>query len=91
MTHDHDRPDTADMRASLATTRAILDGAAPGTAHQAAAAGTCAACTAIAGISFVITATSTMAGDTVFVSEPTRRALLAAVKAAEDELRGMSN
>ena len=29
--HDHDRPDTADMRAALATTRAILDGADHGT------------------------------------------------------------
>ena len=46
MTHDHDRPDTADMRAALATARAILDGASHGTTHQAAEGGSCAACAA---------------------------------------------
>lgn len=89
--HDHARPDTADMRASLAAARAILDGASHATAHQAAQTGTCPACTAIAGISFVIATASTLAGDKVFVSEPVRQAMLAAVDAAEAELRAAGN
>jgi hypothetical protein len=89
--HDPARPGVADMPASLAAARAILDGSEPGTAHQAAETGTCPACVAVAGISFMITTVSTMAGDTMFVSERTRLALLAAVQAAEDELRGSGN
>ena len=89
--HDHDRPDTADMRAALATARAILDGASHGTTHQAAEGGSCAACTAAAGISFGITMASTVAGDTGFVSEPVRQAMLDMVGAAEAELRGSAN
>ena len=88
--HDHDRPDTADMRAALATTRAILNGA-DHDAHQAAESGSCAACTAMAGISYGTTLASTMAGDTGFMSEPVRLALLAAVDATEAELRGSAN
>ena len=89
--HEHARPDITDMRAALGTARAILDGADHGTAHEAAAAGSCPECTAIAGISFVITAVSTMLGDKAFVSEGTRRALLAAVEAADLELRAGPN
>ena len=91
MTHDHDRPDTADMRAALATTRAILNGA-DDTAHQAAATGgSCPACTAAAADPFGITCASTMAGDQSFTSEPVRLALLAMVDAAEQELGAASN
>ena len=90
--HDHDpRPDTADMRAALATTRAALNGADHGTTHQAAEGGTCPVCVAVAGISFGITMASTVAGDPMFVSEPVRLALLAMVDAAEQELGGASN
>ena len=89
--NDHARPGTADMRAALATARAILDGADHGTTHQAAESGSCAACTAAAGISFGITMASTVAGDTGFVSEPVRADLLALVDAAEAELRGSAN
>ncbi len=91
MTHDHDRPDTADMRAALATARAILDGADHGATHQAAEGGSCAACVAVAGIAYGTTLASTMAGDTGFMSEPVRLALLAAVDATEAELRGSAN
>ena len=84
--HDHARPDTADMRAALGTARAILDGADHRTVHEAAmTAGACPACVAAAGISFVITAVSTLVGDQAFVSEGTRRVLLAAVDAADTE------
>lgn len=90
--HDHASPDITDMRAALGTARAILDGADHRTVHRAAmAAGACPACVAAAGISFMISATSTWAGDTIGVSEETRRVLLAAVDAAEDELRSAGN
>lgn len=91
MTHDHTRPDTADMKAALGTARAILDGADHDTAHQAAGAGSCPACTAAAGIAFGITLASTLAGDKTFVSEQTRARLLAAVDAAEQELGSAPN
>ena len=91
MTHDHARPDTADMRAVLATTRAILsDGADHGTTHQAAESGSARPVSPWPG-SLGITLASTMAGDTGFTSEPVRLAMLAAVDAAEAELGGASN
>lgn len=89
--HDHARPDLTDMRAVLVTARAILDGADHGTAHQAAETGACPACVAVAGISFGITLASTVGGDKAFVSEPLRRAMLAAVDAAQAELDGAQN
>jgi hypothetical protein len=88
--HDHARPDTADMRAALVVARAILDGA-DDTARQAAGSGSCPACTAVAGISYGITMGSTLAGDTGFVSEPVRLAMLAMIDATEAELRGSAN
>jgi hypothetical protein len=88
--HDHDRPGVADMRAALLVTRAILVGA-DDTAHTAAGGGSCPACTVMAGISYMITAYSTAAGDTAFVSEPVRQQLLAAVDATRRELDSGSN
>ena len=90
MTHDH-RPGSGEQRAALATARAILDGADHGTAHQAAESGTCPACVAVAGISFMVTVVSTLAGDKAFVSERSRRAMLAAVQAAQRELDSAPN
>jgi hypothetical protein len=86
----HTRPGLDDMRASLAVARAVLL-ADDQTAHAAAAAGTCPACTVMAGVSFGITLGSIMAGDPAFVSEPVRGAMLAAVDAAEIELRSAPN
>ena len=63
------------------STRVILDGADLTTAHEAAEGGSCPACVAVAGISFGITLASTVAGDTAFMTEPLRLALLAAVDA----------
>jgi hypothetical protein len=88
--HDHARPDTADMRAALAAARAILTGDDQA-AHAAAGSGSCPQCTARAGISFGIALASTLAGDKPFVSEPTRRAMLAAVDAAQRELDAAPN
>ena len=89
--HDHDRPGIADMKTALLVTRVILDGADLKTAHEAAARGSCPVCVAVAGISFGITLASTVAGDTAFVNEPLRLALLAAVDAAERDLDSGSN
>jgi len=82
--HDHARPDTDDMLASLDVARAVLlgDDAA---AHAAAATGTCPACTTIAATSFGITLASTLLGET-FLTDRTRRAMLAAVEAARREI-----
>jgi hypothetical protein len=88
--HEHARPGLDDMRAALATARAILLGDDPG-AHAAAGSGSCPACTAMAGISFGITLGSIALGDAAFVSEPVRGAMLAAVDAAEAELRAAPN
>jgi hypothetical protein len=88
--HEHARPDLADMRASLAVARAILLGDDPG-AHAAASAGSCPACTAMAGISFGITLASTFAGDKTLVSEPIRLAMLDAIASTEGELRAAPN
>ena len=90
MADEHTHPDRADMRAALAVTRGILEGA-DGAAHEAAGSGSCEACTAMAGISWVISFASTLAGDTAFVSEPVRLALLDAVDASEAELRAAGN
>jgi hypothetical protein len=91
--HDHDhRP--AVQRAVLAAARSLLDGnrdAAHDTAEQAGWAGACPACTTVAGISFGIALASTLAGDQVLVSEPVRQAILAAITAAEGEMRASGN
>jgi hypothetical protein len=89
--HDHDRPGIADMKTALGTFRVVLDSADLKTAHEAAARGSCPVCVAVAGISFGITLASTVAGDTAFVNEPLRLALLAAVDAAERDLDSGSN
>jgi hypothetical protein len=90
--HDHARPDLAAQQTALHVARAILDGADLKTAHEAATGGgSCPACVAVAGISFGITLASTLAGDKTFTSEPVRGALLAAVDAAERELRAAPN
>jgi hypothetical protein len=91
MTCDPTRPDVSAQRAALVVARAILTGA-DADAHAAAdAGGSCPACVAVAGISFGITLASTLAGDKTFVSEPLARAALAAVQAAEAELRAAGN
>lgn len=88
--HEHARPGLDDMRAALRVVRAQLTGDDPA-AHAAAAAGTCPACTTLAATSFGITLGSIALGDAAFVSEPVRGAMLAAVDAAEAELRAAPN
>jgi hypothetical protein len=88
--HEH-RPGLADQRAVLATARLILTGADHGTAHAAAATGTCPACTAVAGISFGISLAATLAGEQIGVSQELASAMLAAVDAAEGAVRSAGN
>jgi hypothetical protein len=87
---DNHRPSPADMRAVLATARAILL-AEDEAAHDAASAGTCAACTTMAAVSFGFALASTMAGEKTGVSPQLARVMLAAVNAAEAELRGSAS
>lgn len=88
--HDHARPDLADQWAAVRIARAMLTGDDPA-AHDAASAGTCPACTTLAATSFGIMLASRAYGDTALVSEPSLRAMLAAVDAAETELRAAGN
>jgi hypothetical protein len=81
MTHD---PSVADLRATLATARAVL-AADPGAAHDAAATGSCAACTVIASIQFGYTLAVELAG-AGFVTGPLRDRLQAAIDTAQAEL-----
>jgi hypothetical protein len=89
--HDHARPSIADQRAALTACRALVIGA-DADAHEAAdAGGSCAACVALAGISYVCTVVSTLLGDEMFLSERTRSVILAAIDGTEDELRSAGN
>ena len=65
----HARPDLADMKTALGLARVILDSADLKTAHEAAEAGSCPACVAVAAMSFGITLASEVGGDSGFVSE----------------------
>ncbi len=95
--HDH-RPGIADQRAALATFRAILLADDPG-AHDAAATGTCPACTTAAAASFGIAAAETIAAGllgklapgTVLDVRPIRAAILDVIDRAETELRSAGN
>jgi hypothetical protein len=95
--HDH-RPGTADQRAALATWRAILLADEPA-AHDAAARGTCPACTVIAAASFGIAAaeqlasglTAKLAPGAVLDAGPFRAAILATIAETERELRAAGN
>ena len=95
--HDH-RPGIADQRAALATFRAILLADDPG-AHDAAATGTCPACTTIAAASFGIAAAEQLAAGLVgklapgaaFDAGPFRAAILDTIAQTERELRSSGN
>jgi hypothetical protein len=78
------------MRAALATARAILTGDDPA-AHQTAASGACTACTTVAALSFGFNLTATLAGEQVGLSRQLASTMLAAVQAAEADLRAAGN
>ena len=91
MTCDHARPGAAEQRAALAMARAILGGADPAAVRQAAGDRACPACTTVAGISLGVNLAAMLAGLKLGPSPELARVMLAAVDAAEAELRGMSN
>jgi hypothetical protein len=80
------RPSPADLRAVLAAARHILL-AEDGAAHDAIEGADCAGCVATAAISFGFALIATFEGEPIGVSEPLRLRLLAAVDAAEGDLR----
>ncbi len=87
---DHARPGLADQRAVLATARAVLDGD-PGTAHHAAGSGSCQACTVIAAMQLGYALVAQFTGERMFVSEPLRLKLAAAIDATRAELDSAGN
>ena len=90
--HDPSRPDLSAQRAVLATVRAVLDGADPKTAHEAAAVYEveCPACATVAAVSFGIMLAQELAG-AGFVNGPLRPRLLAVVDAAQADLESGLN
>ena len=89
--HDHARPDLTDQWAVLAVARVLLTTTDADAAHDAASAGSCPACTVVAAVQWGFALSAAMATAEPFLSERLARAALAAVDAAEAELRGMSN
>lgn len=87
---DHDRPSRADQQAVLATARAIL-GSDPAAAHQAAGTGSCQACTVIAAMQLGYALVAEFLGERMFVSEPLRLKLAAAIDATQAELDSSAN
>lgn len=90
MTHDHDRPSLADQRAVLATARAVL-ASDPPAAHDAAGSGSCQACTVIAAMQLGYALVAQFTGERMFVSEPLRLKLAAAIDATQAELDSSAN
>ena len=85
MTCDRYRPGIPDQRAVLAAYRAVLHGDNDA-ARQAAAAGTCPACTTVAAVSFALTIAQELAG-AGFVNGPLAPWLLGVITETEAELR----
>ncbi len=90
VTCDHAHPDLADMRATLAACRAVLD-LDPATAHEAAGSGSCDACTVVAAVSFGFSLAASAAGEMTGLSEPLRARLAAAITETERELLSAPN
>ena len=81
----------AEQRAVLAVARVLLTTTDLGAAHEAASGGSCPACTVVAAVQWGFTLSAALASAEPFLSERLARVALAAVDAAEAELRGMSN
>jgi len=83
--HDPARPDITSQRAVLATARAILTGADPGAAHEAAGTATCTVCTVVCALQLGFTLAAAVTGQD-FVSGDLLDRLVALVDATEREL-----
>ena len=91
VTGRHVRPAIADQRAVLAVAAAILTGAEPAAAHDAAVPpGTCAPCVAVAALQLGFALCVSLAG-LDFMTEELRVQLLASVQHAAAELEGGQN
>ena len=88
--HDHARPGRAAQQTVLDLGRAILVGNPPA-ASAAVSDAECPPCVAIAAMQYGFTLCSVFAGDDLFVSETTRRRLLAAIDATQKELDASAN
>jgi hypothetical protein len=78
VTGEHDHPDLADHRATLATARAVL-ARDPGAAHKAAGTGTCPGCTVICAMQLGFKLAARLTGERTGMSEDLRRVLLDAI------------
>jgi hypothetical protein len=88
----HDRPDLADLKASLELVRSILGGGNHETNHAAAMTpGACPACVAVAATAWVINFCAALTGSKTVVPPGLARAMLAAVEATERDLEAGSN
>ena len=87
--HDHARPDRAAHLSALGIGRAIVHHD-PAAAHEAVSAAACPSCVVVAGLQFGFTLAAVFAGKP-FVDEPLRLQLVAAIDAAERELRAAPN
>jgi hypothetical protein len=92
--HDHARPGVPEQRAVLAVNRAVLAGASPQAARQAAGDRACPECTVVVAVAFGITLAETLAAEVVaklvpgavLDAGPLRAALLDVIDRAEAEL-----
>jgi hypothetical protein len=87
--HEH-RPGRAEQLAVLRINRAILEGADPETARQAAGDDACPQCVSVAAAAFGITLAQELAG-AGFLNGPLRDRLLDAIDSAETEIRAAQN
>lgn len=99
MDHDHARPGPAEQRAVLRVNRAVLRGADPQTARQAAGDGACPECAVRVAVAFGITLAEQLAGELVAKLAPgaaldirvIRAAILDVIDRTEQELGSALN
>ena len=92
--HDHARPGIAEQRAVLRVNRAVLQGADPQTARQAAGDGACPECALAVAVAFGINLAEQLAADLVarlapaaeLDAGPIRAAILDVIDRAEREI-----
>lgn len=92
--HDHARPGVAEQRAVLRVNRAVLQGADPQTARQAAGVGGCPECAVLVAVAFGINLAEQLATELVrklapgaeLDTGPIRTAILDVIDRAEREI-----
>jgi hypothetical protein len=97
--HDHARPGVPEQRAVLRVNRAVLSGADPEAARQAAGDAACPECAVVVAVAFGINLAEQLAADlaaklapgAVLDAGPIRAAILDVIAEAEAELRRSAN